>query len=162
MDFWRAATLIAATLTTGLMAGLFYAFSVAVMPGLARSDDRTFVGGMQGINRAILNGWFMLCFLGALIFAALATFFHLRGGATRALPWIIAGLVLYVVVLVITFALNIPLNNALDAAGNADPAGTREHFEATWVALNHVRTIVNTAAFGSFLWALVQFGRTGA
>lgn len=168
MDFWRGGTLIAATLTTGLMAGLFFSFSVAVMPGLAQSDDRTFVGGMQGINRAIQNGWFLLSFMGALIFAALATFFHLRGGASKALPWIIVGLVLYVVVLVITFALNIPLNNELDAAGNghpdgiADLAGTRKHFEATWVALNHVRTIVSTAAFASLMWALVQFGRTGA
>ena len=167
MDFLRGGSLVAAALTTGLMAGVFFSFSVAVMPGLAQTDDRTFVGGMQGMNRAIQNGWFLLSFMGALVFGALAVFFHLRGGATRAVPWIIVGLALYVVVLVITFALNIPLNNQLEAAGGghpdgiADLAGTRKHFEATWVALNHVRTIGCTAAFGSLIWALVQFGRTG-
>jgi uncharacterized membrane protein len=168
VDFLRGGTLVAATLTTGLTAGLFYSFSVAVMPGLAQNDDRSFVGGMQGINRAIQNGWFFLSFMGALLFSAAALFFHLRGGATKAVPWIIAGLVLYFVVLVITFALNIPLNNELEAAGNGHPDGiadlaeVRRHFESTWVALNHVRTIVNTAAFGSLMWALVQYGRTVA
>ena len=168
MDFLRGGTLVAATLTTGLMAGLVYCFSVAVMPGLAQNDDRTYVGGMQGINRAIQNGWFFLSFMGALLFGAAALFFHLRGGATKAVPWIIVGLVLYFVVLVITFALHIPLNNELEAAGNghpdgiADLAATRKHFEATWVAWNHVRMLANTAAFGSLMWALVQYGRTGA
>ncbi|MDT7600077.1 MAG: hypothetical protein QOK26_2154, partial [Pseudonocardiales bacterium] len=34
---------MAATVTTGLMAGMFFAFSFSVMPGMARADDRTFV-----------------------------------------------------------------------------------------------------------------------
>ena len=168
MDLLRGGTLVGATLTTGLMAGLFYTFSVAVMPGIAQNDDRTFVGGMQGMNRAIQNGWFFLSFMGALLLGAGALIFHLRGGATKAVPWIIVGLALYVVVLVITFALNIPLNNELEAAGNghpdgiADLAAVRKHFEATWVAWNHVRTLVNIAAFGSLMWALVQYGRMGS
>jgi uncharacterized membrane protein len=52
---WSGATLVAGTVTTGLMAGLFAAFSYAVMPGLARTDDATFVRSMQRINVAILN-----------------------------------------------------------------------------------------------------------
>jgi hypothetical protein len=35
----------AAVLVTGLVAGLFYAFSCAVMPGLARTGDRTATAG---------------------------------------------------------------------------------------------------------------------
>ena len=62
----------AAALTMGLLAGLFYAYSVSVMPGLGQADDRTLVDGMQQINDAIENPVFFVSFLGApvLILAA--------------------------------------------------------------------------------------------
>jgi uncharacterized membrane protein len=91
MTTLRTLSLVLAVITTGLMAGLFTAFSYSVMPGLARTDDRSFIGAMQGINAAILNGWFLLCFVGALAFALLAGVLHLGAGARRALPWIAAG-----------------------------------------------------------------------
>ena len=47
------ALLVASTLTTGLVAGLFYAFSCAVMPGLRRTDDAVLVATMTAVNRAI-------------------------------------------------------------------------------------------------------------
>ena len=68
MGFWASGSLLAATVTTGLMAGLFAAFSYAVMPGLGRAGDAAFVEGMQKINVAILNGWFGICFGGAVLF----------------------------------------------------------------------------------------------
>src|SRR5918993_293274 len=110
---WSGATLVAGTVTAGLMAGLFAAFSYAVMPGLARTDDATFVAAMQRINGAILNPVFGLCFGGALAFTALALL--LRRGEAGA-GGILAGLLLYAAVLVVTFAVNVPLNNRLDAA----------------------------------------------
>jgi uncharacterized membrane protein len=58
---------------------------------------------MQSINVAILNGWFFLGFLGALVLPAVAAVLHLGRGSRAALPWIVAGLVLYVVVLVVTW-----------------------------------------------------------
>jgi uncharacterized membrane protein len=160
-EFFRGATLLAATLTTGLMAGLFYSWSISVMPGLARTDDRTYLAALQGMNRAILNGWFALCFAGAAILAVIAAI--LVAGDGRVLPWVIAGLVLYVLVLVITFTLHVPLNNQLDRSGSPDQlaalADLRRRFETTWVRWNVVRALVNTAAFGCLAWALVQFGR---
>lgn len=156
LDVLRAATLVAATLATGLLAGLFYTFTVSVMPGLARADDRTFVTAMQKINIAIVNPWFLLTFLGAgaLIVAALL----LGAGTGGALPWIVAGLVLYGVMLAITFGINIPLNNALDAVGTpdqvADLARARAHFETSWVRWNLVRTLACTAAFACLVASL--------
>lgn len=49
----QAACLVAATVANGLMAGLFAVFAYAVMPGLGRTDDRTFVGAFQSIDRAL-------------------------------------------------------------------------------------------------------------
>ena len=120
---WATATLVAATITNGLMAGLFAAYSYAVMPGLGRAGDTTFVEAMQQTNAAILNGWFGSASAGRVVFAAAAVLLHL---GRPGLPWIVAGLVLYVAVLVITFRINVPLNDRLAAAGTpATPADRR-------------------------------------
>jgi uncharacterized membrane protein len=159
----RTAVLVAATLATGLVAGLFYAYSVSVMPGLGRADDRTLVGTMQHINVAIKNGWFLVVFLGALVLAAVAVGLNLGADHRSVLPWTVAGLVLYVITLAVTFRANIPLNDELDAAGApdrvADLAAVRERFEQAWVRWNIVRTVACTAAFGCLAWALVLHGR---
>jgi len=65
MDALRTGALLAATLTTAVMAGLFYAYSCSVLPALRGADAAVLVEVMQRINRAILNGWFVLCFVGA-------------------------------------------------------------------------------------------------
>jgi len=72
LEWVRGATLVAATITAGLMAGLLYAYACSVMIGLSRTDDRTFVDVMQRINLAIVNGWFFVTFFGALVFTAAA------------------------------------------------------------------------------------------
>jgi len=152
VGFWTSATLVAATLTTGLMAGLFAAFWYAIMPGLARASDLAFVEGMQRINVAILNGWFGLCFAGALVFSVVAAILHAGAERRAVLPWIVAGAVLYLVVLVVTVAANVPLNDRLDAAGDPDRIGdlhaVRAQFEAAWVRWNAVRTLACTVSFG--------------
>jgi uncharacterized membrane protein len=163
MSDFRGAALVAATITMGLMAGLFYVFSHAIMPGLGRSDDRTFVAGYQAIDKAITNPWFLIGFLGALVFTALAALLHLGGDGRGVLPWIVAALVLYAVALAITFAVNIPLNNRIQAAGapdrSADLAAVRAAFEAPWVRWNLARALTSTAAFACLTWALVLHGR---
>jgi uncharacterized membrane protein len=155
------AALVAATIAMGLAAGLFYAFSCAVMPGLRRADDRTIVSTMQNINVAILNGWFALSFGGAPILTAIAAAFHFGADERPVLPWIVAAFVLYGATLVITFRLSIPLNNALDAAGDPDQAdlpAARRQYEAAWVRWNNLRTLTSTAAFACLVWAVLQHG----
>lgn len=159
----RGATLVAATLAMGMLAGLFYAFTVSVMPGLARTDGRTFVDAMQQMNVAILNPWFFLSYLGAPVLTIVAAALHLRAGWRTVLPWIAAAFVLYGVVFVITAGVNVPLLDALDAAGPpdqiADLAQVRDRFEASWVRWNIARAVASTAAFGCLTWALVLYGR---
>jgi len=55
----------------------------------------------------------------------------------------------------------VPLNDALKAAGSADPAGAREAFdEARWAAWNLVRVVLSGGAFVALCWALVVYDRT--
>jgi uncharacterized membrane protein len=162
MKTLQQTTLILTALATGLMAGLFAAFAYSVMPGLARSSDRTFVETMQNINKAILNPVFMLPFMAAIPLLALAAALAWRGHGRPALPWIIAALVLYLLAFMVTSGLNVPLNDQLAKAGNPDHiknlAAAREDFEHSWVAWNTVRALLHTASFGCLLWALVVFG----
>lgn len=154
--------LVLSALATGLMAGLFAAFAYSVMPGLARSSDRTFVETMQNINKAILNPVFMLPFMGAIPLLGLAAVLAWRGHGRAALPWLVAALVLYLLAFMVTSGLNVPLNDQLAKAGSPDRvkdlAAVREDFERSWVAWNIVRALLHTAAFGCLLWALVVFG----
>lgn len=161
----RSLVLLAATLATGLMAGLYFAFSVAVMPGLARTGDRAMIETMQRVNVAILNGWFSLAFGGALVLGVIAAILHRGGEGRPALPWIIAGVVLYAASLVITMGFSVPLNDRLADAGAPgrihDPAAVRAQFESAWVHWNVARTLVATGALGCLAWAMRVASSTG-
>ncbi|MFD3806967.1 DUF1772 domain-containing protein [Streptomyces sp. NPDC058619] len=165
METARLASLIAATVSMGLVSGLFYGFSVSVMPGLKRTDDRTVIEVMQRINVAILNGWFVLGYIGAFLFTALALALHIPSDGREVLPPLIAALVCYVVSMGVTNKVNIPLNNALEKAGPVarigDPAAVRRAFEGPWARANVWRTLLCTAAVGFLAWALVLHGRAG-
>jgi uncharacterized membrane protein len=164
MELLRILTLVAATIAVGLMAGVFAAFTLAIMPGLRRTDHRTFVAAFQAIDRAIINPLFLLCFLGALGFTALAAVASLPADVRSVLPWVLAAFMLYLATLVITVRVNVPLNNAIKAAGDpdriADLAAVRERFdEGRWARWNAARTVLSVLALGSLAGALVQHGQ---
>ena len=116
--------LIAATITTGLVAGLLFGFACAVMPGLSRVDDAAFVAVMQSINRRILNGAFLVCFAGAPLLTVASLVLEVVGDGHTWVP--IAGAVLLTVVsYLITATVNVPLNNAVDSAGAMERSAAR-------------------------------------
>ncbi|MFF5898938.1 DUF1772 domain-containing protein [Streptomyces argenteolus] len=158
----QTVALLASALGSALMAGLFCAFAYAVMPGLARTDDRAFVRSMQNINRVIVNGWFLVPFLLPLPLLVLATVLAARGHSPGALPWIIAALAAYVVAFLVTGTRNVPLNEALDKVppdASADRLGeARAAFEDRWARWNTVRAVLHTLSLGTLLWALHLHG----
>jgi uncharacterized membrane protein len=163
MALFRGAALVAATMTLGLVAGVFGLYAHTIMPGLRRTDDRTFVAAFQSIDKAIINPLFLASFFGALVLTGLAAALHLGADNRSVLAWIAAAFVLYLAAVVITLAVNVPLNDAIKAAGQPDRIGdvttVRERFkEARWAAWNLVRTLTSTAAFGCLAWALVAYG----
>lgn len=158
----RTVSLMVATLSTGLMAGAFDLYAHTIMPGLARTDDRTFVGSFQAIDRAIINPWFIGgTFLGALAFTVAAAVAN-RG--EPAFTWIAFALAAYLVAVVVTAAVHVPLNDAIKSAGSPDSipdlAAVRAQFgEARWAAWNLVRVVTSTGAFACLIWSLVLRGR---
>lgn len=163
MSTLRAVLLLGATITMGLVAGVFALFAHTIMPGLRNTDDHTFVAAFQSIDRAIINPWFMAGgFLGTLLLTMAAAVTNI---GRAALPWILAALLLYLIAFVITIAVNVPLNDTIKAAGNPDHihdlVGVRERFqESRWTAWNLVRVATTTGAFACLAWALVLYGRS--
>jgi uncharacterized membrane protein len=163
VEILRGTVLVAGTLAMGLMAGVFSIYANAIMPGLRRTDDRTFVGSFQAIDRAIINPLFMATFFGALLLPGLATLLHLSEDELSVLPWTLAAVVLYLVVVVSTIAVNVPRNDEIKAAGRpddiADLGAVRRRFdERRWARWNAARAVMSLAAFACLLGALVEFG----
>ncbi len=137
-------TLLAAScVVVGLMAGLFAAFAYAVMPGLRRVDDATFVETMRQVNRAILGPSLAVVLGGSLLLPLVAL--GLARSQPQVWPWVGFGLVLTTATLVVTVAVNVPLNDRLEAA-DGPPEQVRRDFEAPWVRANLVRTATSLLA----------------
>ena len=163
MDALQGISLMAATITMGIGAGVYLLYVFAIMPGLGRTDDRTFVGAFQQIDTAIVGPFLLVFFIGPLGFAAVAGALHLGADDRAELALIAGAIVLQLVMAGITLRFNVPLNDGIKAAG--DPSeidnlvGVRERFnEARWVRWNTVRAIAATVAFGCLAWALVLYG----
>lgn len=140
--------LVAATVGNGLLAGVYFAFSCGVVPGLRRVDDLSYVTAFRAINRSIVNGLFILVFLGAPIATVAATALHLDAARREALAWLVAGLVFCLFSFAVTVLVNVPLNDRLGTApiGGAQLQKARDRFEMRWNRWNHVRTATSTAA----------------
>lgn len=147
---------VAGMASTGLMGGVFFAFSAFVMTGLRRSPAEQGMRVMQEINRAATaSPAFMLAFLGtpALCIAIGVSALADIGDAASAYQLIASALYL-VGAFGLTMVYHVPRNNALDRldpdAPSSIDAWTR--YAAGWTAWNHVRTAAPIAA--SVLYAL--------
>ena len=160
-------TLLATAFTTALIAGLFYAWSCSVIPGLGKLTDANYLLAMQSINREILNPVFFMSFMGTLFLLPLCTWlqynpsvpvrFYLLLGATIAYGAGTFG---------VTIFGNVPLNNMLDtfhiqAVSAETLSQQRAMFEKPWNQLHAVRTIANVIALVLVLLAcIVKQGAT--
>ncbi|MGW7259653.1 anthrone oxygenase family protein [Streptomyces sp. NPDC054834] len=156
--------LMVACIAMALLAGLFFAYDLSIMPGLSRLDDAAYLTAMRNFNDEIDNsGPFAVVFLGALVatvWAAVAEYRRARRGAAL---WAAAAGVLYLAVLVITVSVNLPLNGELADLG--DPAKAADlslvdKFKGVWSTTNIMRTVLTTAAVGCLAQALKLHGRS--
>lgn len=141
--------MVVAIITNGLLAGLFFVFSIAIGPGLRHVDDRTYVRAFRMINTAILNGKFLTVFFVAPIAAAGCAVLHLSRDGSASLPAVIIGAVCSALTFGITAAGNVPLNHELDRAPidtDHQRRTARQRFETRWNRRNLARTLTSTGA----------------
>lgn len=142
----RGPVLVLAAVVAALQAGTYFTWATGVMPGLARVDDRTFVSTMQHVNVAIVNPVFLTTFVAAPLLAGTTAVV----GGSPARGWAVAATALAIGTVAITAAGNVPLNDALAAAGAVDAipdlASVRADFESRWVLLNIARCVTSAGA----------------
>ena len=154
----RAFTLAGATLATGLVAGVFYAYSVSVDPGLAAQPDASYIATMQAINERIQNPLFFATFFGAVLALLAALAAHLPKPRSGRF-WLIAlACLLYIGGgFLLTVFVNVPMNNQLAAVDPDAPARVmseaRGAYEGPWDFWNGMRAVFSTLSFVTLIWA---------
>ena len=163
----RTLTLALATLATGLVAGVFYAYAVSVNLGLAAQPDASYVATMQAINARIQNPLFFASFFGAVLFLLATLAAHIPQPRSGRFRLVALACALYIVggFLLTVFA-NVPMNEELARiAANASPdelAGARAAYEGPWNFWNGVRTVFSSMAFLALIGAcLLREDRSG-
>jgi uncharacterized membrane protein len=157
MDEIRTTIVFLAALGAALMAGLFFAFSIAVMNALSQLPPALGIRGMQTINVVIVNPLFLLVFFGTAI-GCLAT--AILGLANWTMPGAkisVLGSLFYLLgSLLVTVVFNIPENNALAELEATDPQSiARWHdYLAVWTMWNHIRCVAALLAGALLIWAV--------
>lgn len=157
LDNLRFVVTLLAALGSGLMAGLFFAFSVAVMKALGQRPPAEGMAAMQAINVVILNPLFFVVFFGTALASLLLVIASLLRWQQPGAGFLLFGAALYLVGgILVTMVFNVPRNDALAAAVATDPnsAALWADYLTSWTAWNHVRTVTNLAAAAALTIAL--------
>ena len=141
---------------SGLIAGVFYAFSTFVMRALGRRPAAEGMAAMREINVAVINPMFLGVFLGtAVVCGALVIGGLVEWGSPRA-AWPVTGGLLYVFgTFGVTVVFNVPLNEALARDDPGSPGSWADYLRR-WTVWNHVRT---AAAFGAMILFMAALRR---
>lgn len=151
--------LLVTTVGTGLLAGVWFAFSSFVAAGIARGPEREAIVAFQGINRVAVTPVFMLAFLGT---AALSLALVVWGGVSwsdaRAKLAVGAGALYLIGSFGVTMAANVPLNDRLDRVDATGPDAARAwaDYYGPWMLWNHTRTLTAIAALALLVVALTR------
>ena len=158
---WLAALAFVGAVGSGLIAGVFFAFSAFVMKALARLPAAEGVAAMQSINVAVLNPLFLGAFAGTAAAGAVAVVASLTRWREPASLWLLLGGLLYVVgTFGVTAAFNVPLNESLArvSRGGGGLESRWGDYVRRWTAWNHVRTAAALAAAAAFALAFRRIG----
>jgi uncharacterized membrane protein len=164
----RPLALTLATLTTGLIAGFFYAYACSVTLGHALLPDGQYIEAMQAINATVRNGVFALSFFGAALSLLLALAAHAPRPRSRRFLLVALAVVLYIGGgFMVTFLVNVPMNEELarvsmSELGPAALAQIREEYEGPWNFWNGVRTVFSSLAFLALIGASLSRSDNGS
>ena len=146
----------AAALGSGLVAGIFFAFSTFIMGALARIQQAAGISAMQSINVVVLNPIFLSVFVGTAILCGVLMLSGFLGWSSPRSIYLIAGSLLYFAgTFLVTLVFNVPLNDALAAVAPDSTQGANlwMRYLSVWTNWNHVRTAAALIASGFFILA---------
>lgn len=138
-------------LLTGLTAGLCFTWANAVTPGIGRLENISFLKAFQAMNRAIINGSFMLVFFGPVILLFLNTYLF-RNSSISFWLFLAAAILFFAGIGLVTIFGNVPLNEILDTSNletlsKIELQELRNKFEEPWNRWHTIRTLASFSAF---------------
>lgn len=131
-------------LMSGLMAGIYFTFSVFVMRALGELPAEQGAAAMNRINTVIVSTLFMpIFFLSSLGFAGLMIWSLLHWQTGQSGIIVLAALVYLLGMFAVTAFGNVPLNNHLQASADHEDklAASWQTYQRDWTRLNHIRTL---------------------
>jgi uncharacterized membrane protein len=146
-----------AILGTGMVAGVFLAFSTFVMAALSRVPSANGISAMQMINITVINPTFMFVLFGSAILSLVLAYLAFRQGLTEKNMMLIVGAALYLVgSIAVTMAANVPLNDALAAIDPQHPDSDSfwTSYLRNWTFWNHLRGLASFASSAAFIRAI--------
>ena len=153
------ALLWTAALGSGLIAGIFFAFSVFIMQAFGKIDASQSIAAMNSINETILRSLFMPLFFGSSIISVILVIVAFANwGEAGAELTLIAGAVYFVGMFVCTVVFNVPLNNSLarldSKSDDANQVWSR--YLVTWTRWNHLRFVSSLVSCILCIWLLAN------
>jgi len=157
-DVWLLLVL-AAALGSGVISGVFFAFSTFVMQALARQPAPASIATMQAINVTVINPLFLGLFLGTTLLsgAILAAPLFAQGLPALGAGWAMAGALAHLAgTFGVTLLANVPRNHRLArlAADSDEAARYWPSYLRQWSRWNHCRTVAAILASLGFILAL--------
>lgn len=137
----------ATTVGSGLLAGVFFGFSAFAMSGLQRLPDRDGAAAMRSINVTAERPPLMIALFGVSALCVAMIVRAITGWSMPGAGWLLTGAILTLAgALGVTAAVNVPLNNRLEAG-----TVTWSRFLAGWDPANHARTLLCLAGCAALL-----------
>lgn len=151
MRFALPLSALLSLILSGAIFGFFYAWVCSTMWGLDAADPRVAIKAMQAMNASVRNGVFAPAFF-ATPFVMLLTAALARAQQRNAAAWAftIGGVIYLFGGLVLTMAVNVPMNEALAEVSAPDQrdVATRiwADYSPRWQMWNQIRTVLSGVA----------------
>ena len=146
-DLVNPILIFVAVIGSGVVGGIFYAFSSFVMAALGRLPPAHGTAAMNAINVTVITPSFMIAFMGtalvSLVLAASSFFWWSETGGKLTFA---ASLIYLVGCFGVTLVCNVPLNDRLAAVAPGQEAALWAHYLDRWTLWNHVRAAASIVA----------------
>jgi len=151
-------------LWSGVVAGVFSAFSEFIMSALLKAEPASGMEAMQHINRDVIKTQFVAGILSIAVFSALFALYGLAVFEGAALVTLILAPLIYLPsVFAMTMIGNVPMNNRLDSLDYTSAAAHAYWLEygRKWTRLNHFRSLGSILTSGLYIIAAITLITSG-
>jgi len=143
-------SLILSILSCSLVTGFIFTYSVVVMPGFSKLNDKDFIRAFQVTDNIIQNNQplFMFIWIGSILSVISTILFSIFNiNADYSIFIIVTGFFYLIGVQGLTISIHIPLNNNIqkidvDKEDELKLNEARKEFEIKWNYYNRIRTVV--------------------